>query len=261
MAVFPRSRWGRAGLAAGVGVPVAGYGVQVGRAGLASRAERSFSDADSRAYNRAADEWVAQGRSGRKRVKAKYYDRERRAFVRANPKSRRVRPTVRRWEDRFGNVQRMRQAKPVRPSLSDVLLHPVRSRYQSDRLVMERLVRGGSSKPVFRAMLLEKRPGRSFEHRRLSSWTPHEQMARSFAAKHNKYHSSGAGSLLANQPRGLSRSTRAFVVRADVKSANLAPLSRFGNVDERVSVRRVPAGQRTVVGKSRSVFVPVARLG
>lgn len=234
-------------------VPVAGYGSQVARAGQASYAERTFSDRDAREYGRAADEWVAAGRSGRKRFKRKYYDRERRRFVRDNPRSRRLRPTVRRWEDHFNEVQAIRDAKPVRPSWGEVLVAPKRARRQSDRLIVERLVRNGSSQPVYRAMVLGKKPGSRFEHRRLSSWTPHEAMADKFAAQHMSYVRRGLGSTFANHPKDLDRgSARAYVVSARMRSANVAPLSRFANVDERISVRRRPDRQvaREWVGKS-----------
>lgn len=252
---MPRSRWARAGVAAGVGVPGAGYGSNVYRAGQANSAESSFSNRDARAYNRAADEWVDAGRSGRKRFKAKYYDAPRRQFVRDNPRAKRIRPSVRRWEDRFTEVQSIRNAKPKRPGLKDIVLHPVASRRSSDRLVLERLAANGSTRPVHRSVLVGSKPGASFPHRRLSSWTPHEQMADNFGAKHEKYHHTGTGRWLANQPKDLPNHARSYVISAKVRSANLAPLSRFGNVDERVSLRKVPRGQRSrrAVGKSAAV--------
>ena len=192
----PRSRLARAGAGVAVGSPLAGYGTQVYRGGQSAYAERTFDSRDARDYNRAADAWVDAGRSGNKRLRAKYYDKDRRAFVAGNPKSRRVRPTVRRWEDHFSEVQAIRDAKARRPSLADIARHPVASRRSTDRLIMERMV--------------------------------------------------------ANQPKSLPKRARSYVISADVRSANLAPLSRFGNVDERVSVRRVPRGQRSraAVGKS-----------
>lgn len=240
---FPRTVRGR--VAAGTGMAaVGGYGVQVGRAGRAEYAQRNFTNEDSREYNRAADQWVAAGKGKGKRFKAKYYNQSRRQFVRDNPRSKLVRPTVRRWEDRFANVQRMRQAPKGTPSAGEILLHPVKSRHRSDAAIMRRLVAGGSSKDVYRAMLLDKKPSGAFRQRPLSSWTPHKDIADSFVRQHGRYQKHKVGSVLANQPRGLSRSARGYVVQANVRSANLSPLSRFGNVDEQVSVRQVPRGQR-----------------
>ena len=248
----PRSRLARAGAGVAVGSPLAGYGTQVYRGGQSAYAERTFDSRDARDYNRAADAWVDAGRSGNKKFRAKYYDQARRQFVADNPKARRIRPTVRRWEDHFSEVQAIRDAKARRPSLADIARHPVASRRSSDRMILERLVAGGTTRPVHRSMLLGKQPGKTFAHRRLSSWTPHEKVANDFGAKHERYHHTGTGRLLANQPKSLPKAARSYVLSANVRSANLAPLSRFGNVDERVSVRRVPRGQRArlAVGKS-----------
>ena len=169
---FPRTVRGR--VAAGTGMAaVGGYGVQVGRAGRAEYAQRNFTNEDSREYNRAADQWVAAGKGKGKRFKAKYYNQSRRQFVRDNPRSKLVRPTVRRWEDRFANVQRMRQAPKGTPSAGEILLHPVKSRHRSDAAIMRRLVAGGSSNGRVPGDAVGQETIGAFRQRPLSSWTPH----------------------------------------------------------------------------------------
>lgn len=233
------------GTAAGVGGAL--YGRQVVRGARAVRAERTFTPEQAKKYGEAADKFVAEGRSQKKKFAFKYYDKERRNFVKENPDSKKLRPTVRRWEDHYREVQAIRDAKPMEGTLKNKLLHPVKTRRSADQKIMTRMVENGTkSGKVYRTMTLNDKPKGRFAMRPMSSWTPHKKMAENFASDQRRYQRTGTG-FFANQPKDLKRRAKPVIFEAEgVQSANLSPLSRFGNVDERVSnVKNVNVGNKS----------------
>ena len=246
------------------------YGTQVTRAARAVRSEKTFTDAAAKAHNIAADKFVSEGKSRSKKLPLKYYDQNRREFARQNPASKKIRPTVRRWEDSYRQVHRIRNAKPVEGNAKNVLLHPIKSRQSADRKILTRLVDNGTESPkMYRTMTLNNRPkGPYGEHnfRPMSSWTPHRDVAERYAGSQAGYAKRRMGGL-ANQPKDLKRgqASQHIVSTSGVKSANLSPLSRFGNVDERLTdIDKIPVGNvtpsklRDVSKAVRKILVPIS---
>lgn len=237
------------GVVAGVGGGV--YGSQVTRGARAVDIDRSISSEDARKHNIAADKWVKEEK-GKKRFKAKYYDKSRKDFAEKNPTSKKLRPTVRHWEDSYREVQRIRDAKPIEQSTKNIVLHPIKTRRYSDKKVLTRLADNGTtSDKMYRTMTLDKKPNKHHEFTPLSSWTPDKDVANKFATHQEKFNKLGI-QRWNNAPKKLGSEAKPYVLRTEkpVRSANIAPLSRFGNVDERItSTKKIPV---SVVDKSQN---------
>ena len=216
-------------LAAGVGLASGGAGAgwyagDVARGKHAQGTAGRVTPEVARSYNDAARRWSAEGREGGDRPNKHVPTRDQRRFMREVPEARRLRRTVRRWEDKYTEAKRIREAKPE----DRVLRHPVRSRRWADKQTLSSLQREAPRQGrMYRAMGLAGGPGAEWKQRELTPWTPSKGAAAEYAGSVER----DSRSRVRSAARGLDRGgVKPYVFESrGLKAVSLDPLSGYSH--------------------------------